>query len=106
MALKRAKRGDEADQRQTEVIPVGRALRPGLDLFVRLQVMPCLSTCFVQKPPPLDVSGLLFPNRGYRCTVQLVLMVIGIAIQGCLVRSCHLESSEGRNGDVHDLEIP
>ena len=54
------------DQGKTEVISISRALRPGFDFFVGLEVVPCLSACFVQEPPSRNVSFLLCTDRGYR----------------------------------------
>lgn len=89
MALKRARSSGEADKRQTEVVPISRALRPGFDFFVGFQVMPCLSSCLVQKPPSLDVSSLLFPNRSYCRAVLVVRVAVGVAIQDRLLRPRH-----------------
>ena len=80
MALKKAKSRGEANKRQTEVVSIGRALRPSFDLFVSLQVMPCLSSSLVQKPPSLDVSSLWFIDRNYRRAVLVLLVAVGIAI--------------------------
>ena len=90
-------RWDKADQRQTEVVPIGRALRPSFDLFVGFQVMPCLSACFVQEPPSLNVSGFCFTNRGYRRAVQVLLRCIGAAIQDCLLLPRHIHGGIGSN---------
>lgn len=72
------------------MVPVGRALRPRFDLFVSLQIMPCLSACFVQEPPSLDVFSVLFTDRGYRRAVLVFLVAAGVAIQDCLLRPRHL----------------
>ncbi len=90
MALKRARSWGDVDQRQTEVVSISCALRPGFDLFVGLQVMPCLSSCFIQEPPSLDISSLLFANRGHGRAVQVLLRVTVIAIDDRLLRPRHL----------------
>ena len=89
MALRRARSWGETDQRQTEVVPIGSTLRPGFDLFLGLEVVPCLSSCFVQEPPSMDVSSFLFTDRGYRRPIQVFLGVFGIAIECHLLRPRH-----------------
>lgn len=79
------------------MVPIGRALRPSFDLFVGLQIMPCLSACFVQEPPSLNVSGLWSTNRGYRRAVQVLLRSIGAAIQDRLLLPRHVHWGIGSN---------
>ena len=90
MALRRVGSWDDADQRQTEEVPISRALRPSFDLFLGLQVMPCLSACFVQESPSLNVSSHLFIDRGYGGAIQMLLRVIWIAFEDCLLHLRHL----------------
>lgn len=80
MALRRVRSKDEADQRETEVVPISCALRPSFDLFVSLQIMPRLSACFVQEPPSLDVSRLLGTGRGCRRAAKAFSGIIGVAV--------------------------
>ena len=105
MALKSARSWNGADQRQPEVVPIGRALRPGFDFLVGLQVMPCLSSCFVQEPPSLDVSSLLFTGRGNRRAVQVLLRVTGIGIHDGLLHPCHPWCNKDAGISLHDLGV-
>ena len=102
----RARSWNGADQRQTEVVPIGRGLRPGFDFLVGLQVMPCLSSGFVQEPPSLDVSSLLFTSRGNRRAVQVLLRVVGIGIHDRLLHPRHPWCSKGAGSSLHDLGFP
>ena len=95
VALKRVRGRDEADQRQTEVVPISRALGPSFDLLVSFQVVPCLSAGFVQEPPLLDVSRFFFTNRGYSRAVLVFVVAVGVAVQDRLLSPCHLRSSRG-----------
>lgn len=110
--LKRVMGWDRAYQRQTEVVPIGCALRPSFDLFVGLQVMPCLSACFVQEPPSLNVSGFWFTNRGYRRAVEVLLRSIGATVQDGLLLHRHVYRSNGLLGAMvhmsasNDVEYP
>ena len=89
MALRSARSWAGADQKQAEVVLISRTLRPSFDLSVGLEVMPCLSACFVQEPPSLDVSSLLFTDGRYRRAV-LVMVAIGVAIQDRLLHPRHV----------------
>ena len=77
------------DQGKTEVVSISRALRPGFDFFIGLQVMPCLTACFVQEPPSRNVSFLWCTDRGYRRSVEVLLRFGGICI-AIQVLPCHL----------------
>ena len=73
-----------------EEVPISSTLRPSFDLSVGLEIVPCLSACFVQEPPSLDVSSLLFTDGSYRRAVLVLLVAVGIAIQDRLLHPRHL----------------
>ena len=102
MALDRARSWGEADKRKTQMIPISRALRPGFDLFVSLQVMPCLSACFVQEPPSLDVSEFRITDG----VLQMLLGFIRAAIEHCLPGLRHFSCETGAYIGHYDLRTP
>ena len=62
------------------MVPIGRSLWPGFDLFVGLEVMPCLTASFVQEPPSLDVGRFRPIDRGHRRAIYMLLSSIGNGI--------------------------
>lgn len=96
MVLKRVRsERNLTNQRQPKVVPVGCALRPSLDFLLSLQVMPCLTTLFVQKTPSLDICSVLFDDRSYRRAVVMLMVAAGIANQDFWLRPRHLCTSRG-----------